>query len=96
MLVSLDLDTPKTLDRAIASKTALINKSLKKIAKKAEIDKNISFHVARHTFATIALKKGMRIEYVSKLLNHRNIKTTQIYSKIIDNELDLALDNLNF
>jgi len=80
------------LFRAISSHTAYTNKDLKKIAKLAEIDKNIHFHTSRHTFATRALKKGMRIEYVSRLLGHSSIKTTQVYAKIVNQDLDDAMD----
>jgi integrase/recombinase XerD len=72
-----------------------INSSLKKIAKKAGIKKNMSFHTSRHTFATWALRKGIRIEYVSKLLGHSSIKETQIYAKIVNEELDKAMDVFN-
>ena len=75
-----------------SSKTAYINSNLKTIATKAKIEKKISFHTSRHTFATRALRKGMRIEYVSKLIGHSNIKTTQIYAKIVNEELDEAMD----
>jgi site-specific recombinase XerD len=75
--------------------TASVNKSLKEIAKAAGIEKSIHFHTSRHTFATRALRKGMRIEYVSKLLGHSNIKTTQIYAKIVNEELDKAMDVFN-
>lgn len=74
---------------------AYVNKDLSKIAKMAEIEKHIHFHTSRHTFATRALRKGMRIEYVSKLLGHANIKTTQIYAKIVNEELDKAMEIFN-
>lgn len=78
--------------KAISSHTAYTNTDLKKIAKMAGIDKNIHFHTSRHTFATRALKKGMRIEYVSKLLGHSSIKSTQVYAKIVNKDLDDAMD----
>ena len=53
----------------------------------------LSFHLSRHTFATNALNNGMRIEHVSKLLDHMDIRTTQIYAKVINEELDKAVDN---
>ena len=53
----------------------------------------LSFHLSRHTFATNALNNGMRIEHVSKLMDHRDISTTQVYAKIISEELDKAVDN---
>ncbi|MBL0280347.1 MAG: tyrosine-type recombinase/integrase [Bacteroidetes bacterium] len=65
------------------------------MAKKAEIDKNISFHVSRHTWATIALRKGVTLLAVSKLLGHSNIRETMIYAKIVNPDLDLAMDKFN-
>jgi len=53
----------------------------------------LTFHLSRHTFATNALKNGMRIEYVSKLMDHSDISVTQIYAKIISAELDKAVDS---
>ncbi|MDD4214814.1 MAG: tyrosine-type recombinase/integrase, partial [Bacteroidales bacterium] len=56
------------------------------------IKKHLSFHTSRHTFATRALRKGIRIEYVSKLLGHASIKETQVYAKIVNEELDKAME----
>ncbi len=92
---NMDYSSPEILFKAISSNTAYTNKNLKHIAKKAEIEKNISFHSSRHTWATRALKKGMRIEYVSKLMGHGSLKTTMIYTKIVNNELDKAMDIFN-
>ena len=82
----------KYLDRKIASATATINKNLKTIGTKAKLNKRISFHVSRHTWATRALTKGMTIDKVSKLMGHANIKETQLYAKIIGKSLDEAMD----
>ncbi len=71
-----------------ANKSA--NFQIKRIAKTLEIPTTISFHISRHTFA---LNNGMRIEHVSKLMDHNDISTTQIYAKIINEELDNAVDN---
>ena len=62
-------------------------KCLKKICLLCGIEKNITFHMARHTFATMALTNGMPIESISKILGHSNITTTQIYAKIINQKL---------
>jgi len=51
---------------------------------KAGINKHITFHCFRHTFATLRLLLGTDIVTVSKLLGHRDIKTTMIYVKIVD------------
>ena len=59
------------------------------------INKNISFHVARHTFATALLSLGGDLYTVSKLLGHSEVHTTQIYAKIIDQKRDNTADLLN-
>jgi site-specific recombinase XerD len=60
------------------------NRFLREIIKIADINKKISFHCARHTFATIALTIGVPLVVVSKLLGHTDIRTTEIYAKVID------------
>jgi site-specific recombinase XerD len=64
-----------------------MNAYLKEIGTLCEIDKELTFHLARHTFATLTLSKGVSIESVSKMLGHTNIKTTQIYAKITDSKI---------
>ena len=63
------------------------NRVLKAVAQECGINKNLTWHISRHTFATLALTKGMSIESVSKILGHTNINTTQIYAKIINEKL---------
>lgn len=64
------------------------NAFLKEIAIICQIEKNLTFHLARHTFATtVTLANGIPIESVSKMLGHQSLKTTQIYAKIIDKKL---------
>ncbi|MDR2058395.1 MAG: site-specific integrase [Dysgonamonadaceae bacterium] len=69
------------------------NKLLKTIAETVGINKKITSHIARHTFATLTLTKGVSIESVSKMLGHADIKTTQIYAKIANEKIsnDMAL-----
>ena len=55
-------------------------KKLKKVMEACGIEKEISFHQARHSWATLALSKGVPIESVSRVLGHTNIVTTQIYA----------------
>ncbi len=65
-----------------------VNDYLKEIATLCGIDKDLTFHMARHTFATtITLSNGVPIESVSKMLGHTNIKTTQIYARITDQKV---------
>jgi site-specific recombinase XerD len=62
-----------------------MNAYLKEIADLCGIDKDLTFHIARHTFATtVTLLNGVPIESVSKMLGHTNIKTTQHYARILD------------
>lgn len=60
------------------------NKHLHAIESKCKIKQPITSHVARHTFATMGLTKGIPLEVISSLLGHSSVKTTQIYAKIID------------
>lgn len=90
-----DYSDPRKRFDAISSATAYTNTDLKDIAKAAGIEKHIHFHTSRHTWATRALTKGMRIEHVSKLMGHNSIKTTQIYAKIVSEELDKAMEVFN-
>lgn len=76
-----------------------IDDSLKNIARECGIDKQLSFHLARHTYATtICLSNGVSLETLSKMLGHKNITTTQIYAKVthpmIDREVDMLKEKL--
>ena len=84
--------TKRRLHKIINSKNSSANKSLKLIAKKVGLEKHVSFHTSRHTFATLCLSKGMKIHHVSKLLGHASIKTTEVYAKIVNKDLDDAMD----
>lgn len=69
-------------------------KRIHRVMKEVGIRKRISFHCARHTFAVLALNKGMPIESLSRMLGHTNITTTQIYAKITLQKLEEDMDRL--
>lgn len=72
-----------------------LNSYLKEIGDLCGIDKNITFHLARHTFATTTtLSKGVPIETVSKMLGHTNIETTQIYARITNDKIRKDMSSL--
>jgi site-specific recombinase XerD len=65
-----------------------MNAYLKEIAAICEIEKELTFHIARHTFATtVTLTNGVPIESVSKMLGHKNLRTTQHYAKVLDRKV---------
>jgi site-specific recombinase XerD len=65
-----------------------MNAYLKEIAGVCEIEKELTFHIARHTFATtVTLTNGVPIESVSKMLGHKNLRTTQHYAKVLDKKV---------
>lgn len=71
-----------------------MNAYLKEIADLCGIKKELTYHIARHTFATtITLSNGVPIESISKMLGHKNLKTTQHYAKILDEKVskDMSL-----
>lgn len=78
-----------------------LNSYLKEIADVCNINKNLTFHMARHTFATtVTLTNGVPIETVSKLLGHTSIRTTQIYARVINekvsNDMKLLREKLEY
>ncbi len=73
-----------------------MNSYLKEIADLCGIEKNLTFHLARHTFATtVTLAKGVPIETVSKMLGHTNMKTTQIYARITNSKIGHDMQELS-
>jgi integrase len=69
---------------------AWISKPLKRWIEAAGITKRITFHCFRHTYATLQLSNGTDIYTVSKMLGHTNVKTTQIYAKVVDEKKSKA------
>jgi len=88
---NVDYSDPEFLTRQIGSKNTAINKYLKTICTKAGITKKVSFHISRHSFAYMAIRKTGDLYGVSKSLNHKNLNTTEIYLKETDPE---AADSL--
>lgn len=96
------IETYKGHARALAEGTLFpvisnqkLNSYLKEIADLCSIHKNLTFHLARHTFATtVTLTNGVPIESVSKMLGHTKITTTQIYAKVIEQKLSDDMKNL--
>lgn len=74
--------------------SAWLNSHLAKWVAKAGIAKNITFHCFRHTYATLQLSLGTDIYTVSKMLGHRDLKTTQVYAKIISQTKRAAADKI--
>lgn len=70
------------------------NAYIKSVAGACRIRKNLTSHTARHTFAVIALNSGIPVEVVSRILGHTNIRTTQIYARIVDTSVDKAFEHL--
>lgn len=72
-----------------------MNSYLREIADACDITKNMPFHTARHTFATtVTLSNGVPIETVSKMLGHKNLKTTQHYARILDLKVSADMEVL--
>ncbi len=72
-----------------------LNSYLKEISDLCGINKNLTFHMARHTFATtVTLSNGVPIETVSKLLGHTKLVTTQIYAKVVEKKVGEDMDRL--
>ena len=67
---------------------------LKKLIEEAEIitEQKVTFHTARHTFATMFLTEGVPLESLSKMMGHKNISTTQIYAKITSQKISRDMD----
>ncbi len=90
----------KTMDAAkfykrVSSCAALLNKNLAKVAKKMGIeDHKLNYHSSRHSFATLALNRGGKLEIISKAMGHRRLTQTQHYAKLVDKTVSDELNKL--
>ena len=72
-----------------------MNRQLKRIAKTLHMERRLTFHMARHTFATeTCLSQGVPIETVNRLLGHNDLQTTQIYAKVTHNKVNEEMQML--
>ncbi len=72
------------------------NRQLRKVIELAGIGKHVTYHMARHSYATYLLYKGVSITTVQKLLGHRRLETTMIYSKVMDMTVERELQKVSF
>jgi integrase/recombinase XerD len=90
-----DYSDPLYLHNQLGSKTALVNKYLKEIAIKAKLNKTITTHTARHSFADLARKKTDNLYNISKALGHSSLKITEYYLASFDDQaVDDTLDKM--
>ena len=95
-----DVDTmpvalKKQLFSQIYSKNALLNRNLKKIASEAGISKNLSFHISRHSFASLARENAVPSKVVQEALAHSSLTTTERYlHSFSTEEVDNALQGM--
>ena len=71
-----------------------LGRVLRQWTSEAGITKPVTFHTARHSYATMALSAGEDIYTISKLLGHRNINTTTVYAAIVDAQRDAAVESV--
>ncbi|MEM9664639.1 MAG: site-specific integrase [Bacteroidota bacterium] len=95
LLDGYDVSTPRKLTNAISSRNALVNRYLKDMANAAGISKQISTHVARHSFADAARAAGWNLFDISKALGHSKLEITQRYLASFDAaSVDAGMDEL--
>ena len=91
----LSIQEQADVEKKIDSQETLINKALRELAKMAGIEKHISFHVSRHTYARKAIQSGLSVRELQGTLNHSESKTTEIYIGELDlNTIDSAIEKV--
>lgn len=89
------IEKKSNVDKVFKSTTSCnVNIHIKNICKEVGIEKEITFHCARHTFATLLITQGVDLFVVSKLLGHQDISTTQIYAKLVDSKRKEAIEKI--
>jgi len=78
----------------ISRYSSSVNKTLKSLIDKSSIEKDVTFHSSRHTFATFLISSGVNVYTVSKLLGHKDIKSTLVYAKVINEEKEKAVNSI--
>ena len=90
-----DLSTPEKTHTAVNRENRRNNRLLRQVAERAEIDAHVSYHVARHSFASIAQRKGWDVAEISQALGHSSLKVTEQYLKGFDDtDLDHKMSTL--
>jgi integrase len=95
---AVDMVGPKREDEQYVFPGLNYNRTRRKLTEwfqQAGLKKKITFHCFRHTYATQLVSKGEDIYVISKMLNHKNVKTTQIYSKMPDRNKVMAANRLS-
>ena len=82
-------------DKVFPEVSKVHRETITKWAESAGITKHVTYHVSRHTFATMALTMGADLYTTSKLLGHKNVNTTQIYAKIVNRKKEEAVSLLD-
>jgi len=81
----------KTLHKQCNQKNINCNATLRRICKRAGLDRTFSFHTSRHYFATDSLRRGMRVEVLQHLLTHSSLNQTMQYAQIVNEDMDAAM-----
>lgn len=97
ILANLEIEEKKLNDFVFNSKeNAPVNRDLKTIAKIAKIDKELTFHVGRHSFGSMLAKNGVQPFYIMKLMGHKDIRMTERYVNSDEEILTNVMNNVNF
>lgn len=97
MLINKYKDHPAVISEGVVlpvSSNQKVNAYLKELADLAKIEKHLTTHLARHTFATMSLNNHVPLETISKMLGHSDISTTQIYAKMLEKTIDEDMDKM--